>query len=69
MASLLAKFRIDYSDLKLIPDVTKRPNDSTVSLFEELIAPFKIVENDEDTVQDAGKTSLEFLNFILQGVP
>nr|CAD7194894.1 unnamed protein product [Timema douglasi] len=30
MASLLAKFRIDYSDLKIIPDITKKPQDSTM---------------------------------------
>jgi hypothetical protein len=29
MAALLAKFRIDFSDVKVIPDVTKRAQDST----------------------------------------
>ncbi|EEB11531.1 conserved hypothetical protein [Pediculus humanus corporis] len=34
MASLLAKFRIDYSDLTVIPDVTKKPQEKTVAFFE-----------------------------------
>lgn len=39
MASLLSKFRIDYSDLKVIPDITKKPQDSTISYFQSLIQP------------------------------
>jgi hypothetical protein len=48
MASLLAKFRIDYSDLKVIPDITKKPRDSTVSFFESLISEFKQTEASTD---------------------
>lgn len=48
MASLLAKFRIDYSDLKVIPDITKKPQESTVSFFESLISDFKIPETASD---------------------
>ncbi|PNF23009.1 hypothetical protein B7P43_G10386 [Cryptotermes secundus] len=48
MASLLAKFRIDYSDLKVIPDITKKPRDSTVSFFESLISEFKQTEGSTD---------------------
>ncbi|CAD7082120.1 unnamed protein product [Hermetia illucens] len=40
MASLLAKFRIDYSDLQLIPDITKKAQESTVQFFNELIKDF-----------------------------
>lgn len=40
MASLLAKFRIDYSDLKLLPDVTKKPEANTVAYFKNLIKDF-----------------------------
>jgi hypothetical protein len=29
MASLLAKFRIDYHDVTVIPDVTKKAKDET----------------------------------------
>lgn len=40
MASLLAKFRIDYSDLQLISDITKKPQESTMQYFKELIKEF-----------------------------
>ena len=39
MASLLSKFRIDYSDLKVIPDITRKPLDSTMAYFKSLIQP------------------------------
>lgn len=48
MASLLAKFRIDYSDLKVIPDITKKPRESSVSFFESLISEFKETEGTAD---------------------
>jgi solute carrier family 12 (sodium/potassium/chloride transporter), member 2 len=40
MASLLSKFRIDYSDLILLPDITKKPEESTTSFFDDLIKSF-----------------------------
>lgn len=40
MASLLAKFRIDYSDLQLIADITKRPKDETQQYFRTLVKDF-----------------------------
>ncbi|XP_021936580.1 solute carrier family 12 member 1 isoform X2 [Zootermopsis nevadensis] len=48
MASLLAKFRIDYSDLMVIPDITKKPLETTVSFFESLISEFKQMEGSTD---------------------
>lgn len=50
MASLLAKFRIDYSDLKLLPDITKRPQDETTNYFENLIKDFKSDNPDDEEV-------------------
>lgn len=46
MASLLAKFRIDYSDLTVIPDITKKPQDKTTQFFELLIRDFKVNEEE-----------------------
>lgn len=46
MASLLAKFRIDYSDLELIPDISRKADDSTYKYFKDLIRPF--VKKDQD---------------------
>lgn len=40
MASLLSKFRIDFSDLILLPDIIKKPEESTVAFFEDLIKGF-----------------------------
>lgn len=40
MASLLAKFRIDYSDLQLLTDITKKAENSTYYYFKELIRNF-----------------------------
>lgn len=45
MASLLSKFRIDYSDLILLPDIIKKPEESTMAFFEDLIKNF-VSEND-----------------------
>ncbi|XP_032591153.1 bumetanide-sensitive sodium-(potassium)-chloride cotransporter isoform X2 [Drosophila grimshawi] len=42
MASLLSKFRIDYSDLTLIPDITKKPQESSTQFFNELIKDFVV---------------------------
>ncbi|BES94251.1 Amino acid permease [Nesidiocoris tenuis] len=49
MASLLSKFRIDYSDLKVIPDITKKPMDETNTFFDQLIKGFVV---NDSTVED-----------------
>ena len=38
MATLLAKFRIDYSDVIAIPDITKKADPATKAEFDELIS-------------------------------
>ncbi|CAG4955548.1 unnamed protein product [Parnassius apollo] len=48
MASLLSKFRIDYSALKMVADVNKKPRDSTLAYFDKLIAPFKTTDDNAD---------------------
>lgn len=53
MASLLSKFRIDYSDLKVIPDITKKPMDETNTFFDQLIKDFVV---NDSTVEDNGKS-------------
>ncbi|ODM98382.1 Bumetanide-sensitive sodium-(potassium)-chloride cotransporter [Orchesella cincta] len=50
MAEMLAKFRIDYSDLIMIPDYNKKPQETTQRFFENMIAPFR----SEGTDQKAG---------------
>lgn len=41
MASLLAKFRIDYSALKVIPDISKQAQPKTKEFFDSLIAGYQ----------------------------
>lgn len=41
MAALLNKFRIDYSDVTVIPDVVKPPQQSTKDAFYEIIGKFR----------------------------
>lgn len=58
MASLLAKFRIDYSDLQLLPDITKKPQETTVQFFQDLIKnhvknDFNGDENDINSITEA----------------
>ncbi|OZC12082.1 K-Cl cotransporter [Onchocerca flexuosa] len=45
MAALLTKFRIDFSDVSVIPDIGRKPNSQTIEAFTELIKPF-ICEDD-----------------------
>ncbi|KAL1488426.1 hypothetical protein ABEB36_014899 [Hypothenemus hampei] len=48
MASLLAKFRIEYSDLQIVPDIMKPASDATQNFFQNLIADFKVPKNVEE---------------------
>ena len=50
MAALLAKFRIDFSDVIVIPDVTKRATDDTRQEHRQIL----------DSLPEGG-----FLNFFL----
>lgn len=52
MANLLSKFRIDYSTLTMVQDITEKPKNSTIQLFESLIADFR-----ESTGSRTGKTN------------
>jgi len=61
MASLLSKFRIDYSDLQLLPDITKKAQESTVEYFESIIKDF--VENTNSENPDKGINKKNNINF------
>ena len=59
MAGLLAKFRIDYSDLKVIPDINKKPQDSTRAYFDKLVADFQEGQQEDSEGADGdGSSSL-----------
>lgn len=55
MASLLSKFRIDYSDLTLISDITKKPQEKSTQFFKDLIKEFITTDNSGND-EDPGKT-------------
>lgn len=48
MAGLLAKFRIDYSHLKLLSDITKKPEDHTIKFFEDIIKEFTVNDDNDE---------------------
>lgn len=49
MASLLSKFRIDYSALKVISDISKPAQESTKNFFDSLIENFRETESTKTT--------------------
>ncbi|XP_035736947.1 bumetanide-sensitive sodium-(potassium)-chloride cotransporter-like isoform X4 [Vespa mandarinia] len=49
MASLLSKFRIDYSALKVISDISKPAQSSTKNFFDSLIVDFQLSDNTKDS--------------------
>lgn len=48
MAELLCKFRIDFSDVVMIPDVMRRPREESVRDFSNLISKFKVLPDSDD---------------------
>ncbi|KAL4617671.1 Na-K-2Cl cotransporter-like [Arapaima gigas] len=46
MATLLSKFRIDFSDITVLGDVNTKPKKDNVAAFEEMIEPYKLREDD-----------------------
>lgn len=56
MATLLSKFRIDFSDIMVIGDINTKPKKEHVAAFEERIEPFRLHEDDlEQDVADKMK--------------
>ncbi|XP_071383735.1 solute carrier family 12 member 2-like isoform X1 [Centroberyx affinis] len=46
MATLLSKFRIDFSDITVLGDVNTKPKKESTSAFEEMIEPYRLKEDD-----------------------
>lgn len=46
MAALLSKFRIDFSDITVLGDINIRPKKHNKKMFEEMIEPYKLKEDD-----------------------
>lgn len=62
MAGMLSKFRIDYSDLQIVPSISKKPQEATQQLFESMINEFRYPENDETTTGKQVRT-LSSINY------
>ncbi|KAK0411802.1 hypothetical protein QR680_005854 [Steinernema hermaphroditum] len=48
MAALLSKFRIDFANVSVIPDIGRLPNEATFREFENLIAPFRCGSEEQE---------------------
>ncbi|XP_037776593.1 solute carrier family 12 member 2-like [Penaeus monodon] len=61
MAELLCKFRIDFTDVVMIPDVQRKPREDSLKDFQNLISNF-LIDPDEETPEPAqGITETELL--------
>lgn len=49
MASMLAKFRIDYTDLQIVSNVSSKPQESTQRFFESLIEGFRVPQTSSES--------------------
>ncbi|KAM4527903.1 solute carrier family 12 member 2 isoform 2-T2 [Odontesthes bonariensis] len=45
MATLLSKFRIDFSDITVLGDVNTKPKKEHVAAFEEMVEPYRLKED------------------------
>ncbi|XP_077555493.1 sodium chloride cotransporter 69 [Haemaphysalis longicornis] len=52
MASLLSKFRIEYSDVTVIPDIVRPPAESSKREFEELVRKWRRTDDDDEVEHD-----------------
>ncbi|CAG2123153.1 unnamed protein product [Medioppia subpectinata] len=57
MATLLSKFRIDYSDVIVIPDIVKAPQESTKRQFKEMISKWRVKDNESNNCETIGNKS------------
>ncbi|KAK0146688.1 Solute carrier family 12 member 2 [Merluccius polli] len=46
MATLLSKFRIDFSDITVLGDINTKPKKESISAFEDMIEPYRLKEDD-----------------------
>uniref|UniRef100_A0A4W3I3H9 Solute carrier family 12 member 2 n=1 Tax=Callorhinchus milii TaxID=7868 RepID=A0A4W3I3H9_CALMI len=53
MATLLSKFRIDFSDITVLGDLNTKPSKANIAAFEEMIEPYRLHEDDKE--QDAAE--------------
>ncbi|CAM6031305.1 unnamed protein product, partial [Sphagnum compactum] len=65
MAALLSKFRIDYSDVIVIPDIVKPPQESSKKAFKDLISKWRIKDIDSNCDLNADESESENSNKLI----
>uniref|UniRef100_A0A0N4ZUH8 Solute carrier family 12 member 9 n=1 Tax=Parastrongyloides trichosuri TaxID=131310 RepID=A0A0N4ZUH8_PARTI len=58
MAALLAQFRIECNDVKVIEDIAKKPHSNTIKEFEKMIFKWKVTTNNPDDIEKGFITPL-----------
>lgn len=48
MATLLSKFRIDFSDIMVLGDINTKPNKENIAAFDDMIEPYRLHEDDKE---------------------
>ncbi|XP_035296030.1 solute carrier family 12 member 2 isoform X3 [Cricetulus griseus] len=48
MATLLSKFRIDFSDIMVLGDINTKPNKANIAAFDDMIEPYRLHEDDKE---------------------
>ncbi|XP_036264815.1 solute carrier family 12 member 2 isoform X4 [Pipistrellus kuhlii] len=48
MATLLSKFRIDFSDIMVLGDINTKPKKENIIAFDEMIEPYRLHEDDKE---------------------
>lgn len=61
MATLLNKFRIDYSDMTIIPDHGEEPNEKSIKEFQTLISNWRVKRSKDQDIQQHGVTDSELI--------
>ncbi|XP_050441187.1 bumetanide-sensitive sodium-(potassium)-chloride cotransporter isoform X2 [Adelges cooleyi] len=59
IASLLAKFRIDYSDLLVITDLLRKPHEETLAFYTSLIKSYKPKGQNNEGISESELTAMK----------
>lgn len=65
MANLLSKFRIDYSDVIVIPDVAKKAAESSRMEFDQMVEDFKEKSKDDVDKPENGEICGLVFSFLI----
>ncbi|VDK28633.1 unnamed protein product [Anisakis simplex] len=63
MAAMLDKFRIEYADVRIVSDLTRTPNNSTIRKFEQIIEPLRATNDPGDRTELITESDLSSQKF------